>query len=70
MSCAPRSTFRRWERIGLERRHLPELLEKSAAASSMKANPIALTREEMEEIVLAALGATAGISGDVVSDAG
>ena len=55
---------------GLERWHLPELLEKSAAASSMKANPIALTREEMEEIVLAALGATAGNHGDVVSDAG
>ena len=45
---------------GLERRHLPELLEKSAAASSMKANPIALTRVEMEEIVLAALGPRRG----------
>ena len=55
---------------GLERRHLPELLDKSAAASSMKANPIALTREEMEEIVLAALGAPPRASGSAVPDAG
>ena len=54
---------------GLERRHLPGLLDKAAAASSMKANPIALTREEMEEIVLAALGPRLGISGSGLPDA-
>ncbi len=48
---------------GLERRHFPELLDKAAVASSMKANPIALTRDEMEEIVLAAWGPRPGISG-------
>jgi alcohol dehydrogenase class IV len=55
---------------GLERRHLPELLDKAAVASSMKANPIALTREEMEEIVLAALGPRPGMSGNALPDAG
>lgn len=55
---------------GLERRHLPELLDKAALASSMKANPIALTREEMEEIVLAAWGPRPGVSGSGLSDAG
>lgn len=40
---------------GLELGHLPGLLDKSAAANSMKANPIQLTREEMQEIVLAAM---------------
>ena len=41
---------------GLQREHLPALVDKSAAASSMKANPIALTRDELLEIVTAALG--------------
>jgi hypothetical protein len=36
----------------------------------MKANPIALTRDEMEEIVLAAWGPRPGISGSGLPDAG
>jgi alcohol dehydrogenase class IV len=40
---------------GLKPGQLPELLDKSAVASSMKANPIVLTREEMQEIVVAAM---------------
>jgi alcohol dehydrogenase class IV len=40
---------------GLKPGHLPDLLDKSAVASSMKANPIVLTREEMQEIVIAAM---------------
>jgi alcohol dehydrogenase class IV len=40
---------------GLSPAQLPELLDKSAVASSMKANPIALTRVEMQEIVVAAM---------------
>lgn len=40
---------------GLRPEQLPEVLDKSAVSSSMKANPIVLTREEMQEIVLAAL---------------
>jgi alcohol dehydrogenase class IV len=54
---------------GLQRDHLPELLEKSAGASSMRANPIALTRDEMEEIVTAALGVPSGQTGSTRSDA-
>jgi alcohol dehydrogenase class IV len=54
---------------GLERRHLPELLDKAAVASSMKANPIALTREEMEEIVLAATEPRPGIPKSRSTDA-
>jgi alcohol dehydrogenase class IV len=34
---------------GLEREHVPELVKNAAMASSMKANPIALLPEEMEE---------------------
>jgi alcohol dehydrogenase class IV len=44
------------ETYGLRPDHLPQIIEKSAAASSMRANPIALTRDEMHEIVIAALG--------------
>jgi alcohol dehydrogenase class IV len=40
---------------GLMPGQLPELLDKSAVSSSMKANPIVLTREEMQEIVVAAM---------------
>ncbi len=40
---------------GLKPGHLPELLDKSAVSSSMKANPIVLTRDEMQEIVVAAM---------------
>ncbi len=40
---------------GLTSAHLPELLEKSGRASSMKANPITLTNAEMTAILLAAL---------------
>jgi alcohol dehydrogenase class IV len=40
---------------GLRAEQLPELLDKSAVSSSMKANPIVLTREEMQEIVVAAM---------------
>jgi len=43
------------EAYGLKPEHLPELLSKSAMASSMKANPIELTGEEMQEIVVAAM---------------
>jgi alcohol dehydrogenase class IV len=40
---------------GLSREDFPILIEKSAQASSMKANPIKLTKEEMEEILEQAL---------------
>lgn len=40
---------------GLTHAQLPELLDKSAVSSSMKANPIVLTREEMQEILVAAM---------------
>jgi alcohol dehydrogenase class IV len=40
---------------GLKPGQLPELLDKSAFSSSMKANPILLTREEMQEIIVAAM---------------
>lgn len=38
-------------RYGLARQHMPELIEKAANASSMKANPVVLTREEMREVL-------------------
>jgi len=41
--------------FGVQRSQLPVILEKSAVSSSMKANPIALTRDEMEAIVLGAI---------------
>ena len=40
---------------GIRREHFPELIEKSSRASSMKANPIALTPEELARILEAAL---------------
>lgn len=40
---------------GIRRKHFPELIEKSSRASSMKANPIALTPEELARILEAAL---------------
>jgi alcohol dehydrogenase class IV len=40
---------------GVSREHFPELVEKSARASSMKGNPIPLTEEEMQEILERAL---------------
>lgn len=43
------------EAIGVRRPQLPTLVEKAAVASSMKGNPIQLTRQEMEEILLAAM---------------
>jgi alcohol dehydrogenase class IV len=41
--------------FGVQRSQLPLILDRSAVSSSMKANPIALTRDEMEAIVLGAL---------------
>ena len=40
---------------GVEPAYVDELVDKSAVASSMKANPIALTRQELREIVMQAL---------------
>jgi alcohol dehydrogenase class IV len=40
---------------GLTARHTPELVQKAAKASSMKPNPIQLTREELTEIIEQAL---------------
>ena len=40
---------------GIKPEHLPELVEKSAKASSMKANPIVLTPGELDEILHRAL---------------
>jgi alcohol dehydrogenase class IV len=40
---------------GIKQEHVAELVEKSAKASSMKANPIVLTREELAEILHRAL---------------
>jgi len=36
---------------GVHREHFPELVEKASQASSMKANPVALTAEELGEIL-------------------
>ncbi len=41
--------------FGVQRSQLPLILDRSAVSSSMKANPIALTRDEMEAIVKGAL---------------
>jgi alcohol dehydrogenase class IV len=41
--------------FGIQRKHFPELIEKSARASSMKGNPIQLTGPEMQEILEQAL---------------
>jgi alcohol dehydrogenase class IV len=35
--------------------HVPEIARRAAQASSMKANPIALTNQELEEILAAAV---------------
>lgn len=43
------------EAIGVQRTQLDTLVDKAAVASSMKGNPIQLTRQEMEEILLAAM---------------
>jgi alcohol dehydrogenase class IV len=40
---------------GVKREHFPELIEKAANASSMKANPIVLTPGELTEILELAL---------------
>ena len=40
---------------GITRDHTPELVDKASAASSMKANPIVLTREELAEVLQRAL---------------
>lgn len=40
---------------GLQPRHVPELVDKAVRASSMKANPVELTHEELAAIVLSAL---------------
>lgn len=40
---------------GITHEHTPELVEKASAASSMKANPIVLTREEMADALERAL---------------
>lgn len=40
---------------GVEGKHIPILIEKASVASSMKANPIELTRDEMAEILIRAL---------------
>ena len=40
---------------GITREHIPEIVEKAAAASSMKVNPIALTQRELARVVEAAL---------------
>jgi alcohol dehydrogenase class IV len=40
---------------GISQVHVGELVEKAAKASSMKANPIALTKEELAEILRAAM---------------
>ncbi len=41
---------------GISESDIPELVEKAAKASSMKANPIVLTRDELTEALQAALG--------------
>jgi alcohol dehydrogenase class IV len=41
--------------FGIRREHFPDLVVKAANASSMKANPIALTPEELTEILEQAL---------------
>jgi alcohol dehydrogenase class IV len=40
---------------GVKQEHVAELVEKSAKASSMKANPVVLTREELSEVLRCAL---------------
>jgi alcohol dehydrogenase class IV len=40
---------------GVRQEHVPELVQKTAVASSTKANPIVLTPEELTEILQAAM---------------
>ena len=40
---------------GVTAEHVPELVSKAEKASSMKANPLKLTREELEQVLRAAL---------------
>ena len=40
---------------GITAEHIPTLVEKASAASSMKPNPVALTPEELEVILTRAL---------------
>jgi alcohol dehydrogenase class IV len=42
-------------RYGMTREHVPELVGKARAASSMKANPLPLADDELAEIALASL---------------
>jgi alcohol dehydrogenase class IV len=42
-------------RYGLKEAHVPELVQKASQASSMKANPIVLTSEELTELLKRAL---------------
>jgi alcohol dehydrogenase class IV len=41
--------------VGIREEHIPDLVSKTAAASSTKANPIVLTTDELTGILLAAL---------------
>ena len=41
---------------GMGAADMPMVIEKAAQASSMKANPILLTREEMQDILKEAMG--------------
>jgi alcohol dehydrogenase class IV len=45
----------RLEAYGINSQSIPEIVDKSAKASSMKANPIVLTREEMSEMISRAM---------------
>ena len=45
------------DRYGIEKADLPQLCERAAQASSMKGNPLPLTRSELEEILENALAA-------------
>ena len=51
----PRFEIPRLGSFGVQREHFPELVAKAANASSMKANPIVLTPEELTEILESAL---------------
>jgi alcohol dehydrogenase class IV len=42
-------------RYGITRRHTSEIVEKAVKASSMKANPVTLTPEELAQILERAL---------------
>jgi alcohol dehydrogenase class IV len=40
---------------GVQKEHIPEIVEKSAKSSSMQGNPIVLTKEELTHIIEQAL---------------